>query len=379
MPRTTVNPAIQREEQSVHIQQAQRGQATASEHDAGPDDGANVSPSGSQQRLIAASLQLLAQEMSEMADQASSLLRTPSEPGGASGVFSDIARRSVPRWHFAMLNDTERNDALVTALGKAIPPGASVLDIGSGSGLLAMAAARAGAGRVITCEMNPLLAEVARQVVDAHGLSDVVTVIGKPSTRLEVGQDLEAPVDVLVSEIVDCGLIGEGLLPAVRHAREHLLSPDGIMLPSAARLHGRLVTSDAVLKLNQVTTAGGFDVSLMNALATRGHFPVRLDTWPHRFMSDAACVLEFDLVRDALTPGERVVSLPATADGEAHALAVWFELDMGGGITLCNSPENTSSHWMQGWVPLEKPIPVKAGETVSVRLRWSDFALSASA
>jgi type II protein arginine methyltransferase len=276
-----------------------------------------------------------------------------------------------------MLNDTERNDDLVAALRGSIPAGASVLDIGSGSGLLAMAAAQAGAGKVITCEMNPLLAEVARQVVDAHGLSDTITVIGKPSTALRVGRDLDGRVDVLVSEIVDCGLIGEGLLPSVRHAREHLLAPDGIMLPSAARLYGRLVSSEAVQRLNQVTTAGGFDVSLMNTLATRSHFPVRLSTWPHQLLSEAAQVLEFDLARGDLEPGERVISLPATADGEAQALVVWFELDMGDGITLRNSLEDTRSHWMQGWVPLEKPVPVKAGDAVSLRLRWSDFVLSA--
>ncbi|MEU3874908.1 MULTISPECIES: 50S ribosomal protein L11 methyltransferase [Streptomyces] len=345
---------------------------------AGPGGGgANASPNSPQHRLLVASLQSLAQEMSEIAEQASSLLRAPA--GGLStdsDAFARIARRTVPRWHFPMLNDAERNDALVTALERVIPPGASVLDIGSGSGLLAMAAARAGARKVVTCEMNPLLAEVARQVVDAHDLSETITVIGKPSHELEVGKDLDAPVDVLVSEIVDCGLIGEGLLPSVRHAREHLMAPGAVMLPTSARLIGQLVHSEAAVKLNQVAMADAFDVSLMNALATRGHFPVRLGTWPHRLMSHAGRVLEFDLVRDALEPGERPVSLTATDDGEVHALVVWFELDLDDGITLSNSPRNTTSHWMQGWVPFEKPVPVKAGEQVPFRLRWSDFQLS---
>ncbi|WP_240468244.1 50S ribosomal protein L11 methyltransferase [Streptomyces dangxiongensis] len=360
------------------MQHVQGARDTPAEQEVRPEPGA-VPSSGSSYRLGAALLQSLAQEMNALAEQASALLSTPPESLSLDAdIVAQIARRNVPRWHFAMLNDIERNDGLVAALERGIPAGATVLDIGSGSGLLAMAAARAGASKVITCEMNPLLAEIARNVIDAHGLSDVITVFGKPSTELDAERDLGGRVDVLVSEIVDCGLIGEGLLPSVRHAREHLLAPDGIMLPSAARLRGRLVSSEAVLKLNQVTTAGGFDVSLMNTVATRGHFPVRLDTWPHRFLSEAAPVLEFDLARDALEPGERTLTLPATADGEAQALVVWFELDMGNGVVLSNPPDNPGSHWMQGWVPLEKPVPTKAGETVSLRLRWSDFTLRLS-
>ncbi|MGW2521942.1 50S ribosomal protein L11 methyltransferase [Streptomyces sp. NPDC001617] len=346
---------------------------------AGPEASRNPAtlPAGhAPYRLGAAMLESLAQEMSVLAEQASTLLRMPPESLSLDAdIFARIARRNVPRWHFAMLNDAERNDALVTALERGIPAGATVLDIGSGSGLLAMAAARAGAGRVFTCEMNPLLAEVARNVVDAHGLSDVITVIGRPSTELDPVRDLGGPVDVLVSEIVDCGLIGEGLLPSVRHAREHLLARDGVMMPSAARLYGRLVSSEAATRLNQVTTAGGFDVSLMNTLATRSHFPMRLDTWPHRYLSEEVPLLEFDLARDPLEPGERTLVLPTIDDGEAQALVVWFELDMGNGIVLTNSPDNPGSHWMQGWVGLEKPLPTKAGEAVSLRFTWSDFVL----
>lgn len=55
---------------------------------------------------------------------------------------------------------------------EAAVPGKVVLDIGTGSGLLAMMAARAGAARVIACEMNAAVAETARRIIAANGLAD---------------------------------------------------------------------------------------------------------------------------------------------------------------------------------------------------------------
>jgi predicted RNA methylase len=98
--------------------------------------------------------------------------------------------RTVPRWHFAMLNDAERNDAFAVAFERRLWPGCHVLDIGSGSGILAMMAIRAGAGRVTTCEANPVIADLARQIVAAHGMANVIDVLAVHSTNLRVGSEL---------------------------------------------------------------------------------------------------------------------------------------------------------------------------------------------
>jgi type II protein arginine methyltransferase len=311
-----------------------------------------------------------------MAQSLSTALAAADGSRNTSHVIGEIANRTIPRWHFAMLNDTERNDALATALERRVRPGSQVLDIGAGTGLLAMMAARAGAARVTTCEANPLLAEIARKVVDAHGLSDVITVIPKRSTDLRVGVELERPADLVVSEIVDCGLIGEGLLPTMRHVREHLLAPGGQLLPRSGRLLGFLIESKVITGLNRVTHAGGFDVRLLNTVATKGHFPVRLRTWPHRVLSDTVELAFFDLANDSLDDGSRRLTLPVTAGGEAHALVAWFEMDLGAGVVIRNSPENLGSHWMQALMSFDRPVPVSAGSHLDVELSWKNESLT---
>ena len=294
-----------------------------------------------------------------------------------AGAVEELARSAVPRWHFAMLNDVERNDALSVALERGIRPGARVLDIGSGTGLLAMMAVRAGAASVTTCEENPLLAEITRQVVAANGLSAQIEVIGKRSTGLRVGRDVAAPFDLIVAEVVDCGLIGEGILPTVAHARRHLLADGGRLIPTSARLMACLLDSEVCARLNRVQAASGFDLRLFNRVATAGHFPLRLGTWPHRLLSAPLELARFDFRVDPLADGVRTVAAPVTGDGTAHGLVAWFEMDLGAGVVLRNSPDNLCTHWMQAYVPYPEPVRVSAGDTALVEVSWMDGRITA--
>jgi type II protein arginine methyltransferase len=331
-------------------------------------------------RLLQATVQTYLNEIDDLARRAKETLDLLARPSAdVADAVGAAARRAIPRWHFEMLNDTQRNDALLKSIAAAVRPGDHVLDIGSGTGLLAMAAAQSGAARVTTCEANPVLAEIARQVIDEHGYSDVITVLPRWSTDLDADRDLGGKVDLVVSEIVDCGLIGEGLLPTVRHARKHLLAPGGRMVPGAAKLLGRLVSSAAAAGLNRVDTVGGFDLTGLNLVSTNGHFPLRTATRRHRLVSPAVELAAFDLFTDPLTDETRRLTLPVTESGLVHGLVAWFELDLGDGAVLDNAPENVTSHWGQAFVAFDRPIAVRTGDVVAVDLTWADGRLFASA
>lgn len=137
----------------------------------------------------------------------------------------------VPSWHVPMMNDTPRNDAFEKAIVAAVAQHgdhARVLEIGTGSGLLAMMAARSGAKRVVTCESVPVIAETAERIVEHNGYGQNVRVVNKPSNELNVGEDLDERADILISEILSCDLLGEKVLDTFEDAHARLLRPNEI-------------------------------------------------------------------------------------------------------------------------------------------------------
>ena len=106
----------------------------------------------------------------------------PDDPE-ISAIAASLLSETVPQWHATIILDRARNEAYDVALQAAVKPGMRVLEVGAGTGLLAMMAARAGAAEVITCEANPLIAERARAIIAANGYADRVRIIGKHSSE----------------------------------------------------------------------------------------------------------------------------------------------------------------------------------------------------
>jgi len=183
--------------------------------------------------------------------------------------------RAVNRWHYRMINDAERNQSYEDALRRAVERRGShatpVLDIGAGTGLLAMYAARCSSNDPVwACEMSEPMVEIAAEVLAANKLSARVSLLAKHSDDLRVAprhsDDLRAAlalggdsmcldektlsvgvlrerVQVIVTETADCGLLGESMMPSLRIAAHNLLATDGQTMPCNAQVHALLVHS----------------------------------------------------------------------------------------------------------------------------------------
>jgi predicted RNA methylase len=272
----------------------------------------------------------------------------------------------IPRWHFEMLNDEQRNAAFERALKNAITSETVVLDIGSGTGLLAMMAARAGAKETITCEMVPQLAELTRDTVAANGLADRVVTLDKKSTALVIGNQMARKANLLVTETVDCGLLAEGIVPSIAHARANLLTEDAQIVPCAATVYAMLVESPRLRNLNCAQTAAGFDVSPANRYATVDYFPVRLAAFEYRPLTEPFEVFRFDFENGTIVPDRKTITVQATSDGAGQCIIFWFNMQLDEENSISNEPGSTT-HWEQALQCLDGEIAVRAGDTVEIK------------
>lgn len=275
----------------------------------------------------------------------------------------------VPFWHIPMMNDAPRNDAFEAAIRAAIAQkgaAARVLDIGAGSGLLSLMAARAGAHGVVACEMEPLIAEMAQQIVAQNGYADRITVHAKPSTELTIGAELDGPADILVSEILSSDLLTEKVLDTFEDAHRRLLARDALVIPNAASAMGCLVASDTLTDYAFVGEVSGFDLSAFAAFAPQ-RLPIHGTMTAWQRLSDDIELVRLDLTRkqhDAALAGMRI---PVTASGRAIGIVQWMHIDLWEGVTFDNHPDGyADGGWLQVLHSFPEPIDVVAGEHLDI-------------
>lgn len=129
------------------------------------------------------------------------------------------------------------------------------IDIGTGTGLLSMMAVRCGADKVTACEAFKPMIDVAKKCLASNGMEKKVQIIEKRSTEIKFGVDMIQKANVLVTEVFDTELIGEGAISTFNHALNNLLEKDCHVIPDHGYMFAQVVDSSICHDLNWLNPA----------------------------------------------------------------------------------------------------------------------------
>ncbi|XP_041505576.1 protein arginine N-methyltransferase 7 [Microtus oregoni] len=299
----------------------------------------------------------------------------------------EIARSS----YADMLHDKDRNikyyQGIRAAVSRVKDRGqkALVLDIGTGTGLLSMMAVTAGADFCYAIEVFKPMADAAVKIVEKNGFSDKIKVINKHSTEVTVGPDGDLPcrANILVTELFDTELIGEGALPSYEHAHRHLVQEHCEAVPHKATVYAQLVESRRMWSWNKL-----FPVRVQTSLGEQVIVPPsELERCPgapsvYDIQLNQVSTADFTVLSDVLPMfsvdfSKQVSSSAAChsrqfvplASGQAQVVLSWWDIEMDpeGKIRCTMAPFWAQTdpqelqwrdHWMQCvyFLPQEEPI-----------------------
>lgn len=269
-----------------------------------------------------------------------------------------------------MITDTVRHRAYVEALRRHVRPDSVVLDIGTGSGVYALIAARMGARRVYAIDPNPCV-QVGRETAARNGLGDRV------DFRCGVSTDITLPerADLIISDL-------RGTLPfhghhfsSVADARRRHLAPGGVMLPTRDTVYAALVEAPSMRDTITAPWDGSeFGLDLTLAIGYEADVPRATSLDSESLLTAPVRFAELDYARSVDLDLEAVdyhldIAIPAERAGTADAIALWFDATVVDDITYTSGPFGPPTVYRTQLLPLRTPIAVVAGDAVHADVR----------
>ncbi len=247
-----------------------------------------------------------------------------------------------------LLLDRERIEIFTKAIEASTGKGDTVADLGCGLGTYAMAAARAGARKVFAVEKGeifPLLERIVRR----NSLSDIVIPV-KESIEKWIPPE---KIDLVIFEDFPKGGICSRTLNIIKMSKEAF--PGARFLPRAISFKAAPVklpsNSGAGEKLKASYLIADFDFTVLVDYLTDNIYSVDLEPDSLRGDPQKMWTFNFDV---PLPSFSSEMSWQMDAGAECDGIVFWFELDLGAGIVLSNSPGTCITVWGQTLCPFSR-------------------------
>ncbi|KAI8089193.1 S-adenosyl-L-methionine-dependent methyltransferase [Halteromyces radiatus] len=269
--------------------------------------------------------------------------------------------------HEEMLKDEVRTISYRESIyrNKHLFEGKIVLDVGCGTGILSMFAAKAGAKHVYGIDMSNIIHQ-AQRIVNDNGFADKITLIQGKMEEVQLSVD---KVDIIISEWMGYFLLYESMLDTVLVARDKYLAEDGMIFPDKATMYIGAIEDGEYKdeKINYWDDVYGFDYSSIKKLAIKEPLVDTVDA--NAVLSDACAFKEIDILtvkKEDLT-FKAPFKITATRDDYVHAFICWFDI----GFTQCHKPIYFSTgphakytHWKQTVFYTPETLTINKGESI---------------
>ncbi|MFH1729383.1 MAG: 50S ribosomal protein L11 methyltransferase [Pseudomonadota bacterium] len=284
--------------------------------------------------------------------------------------FINYASLDQQRW---MVSDKPRTDAFARAIAEVVKPGDFVIDVGAGTGVLSLLAAKAGANRVIGVEQSEI-ANFAKELILHNNFDSKIEIIQSNAFKLQ----LDEPADLIVSEWLGHMAYVENMFRSVIHVRDAWLKPQGTMIPYSVDV--MLAPIDDVEFYNEhgpgyweKSNIYDIDFSCFTQKELQmGHSSKMLI--PDKFLLAKGKSIHHLNCIDAKPNDEWClgsVEYEIERDGMINGFAGWFSSLLSPNVILDTAPNCPRTHWEQTYFPFY-PMEVKAGQIIKLDYRMDE-------
>lgn len=265
-----------------------------------------------------------------------------------------------------LLADRIRNEAYAEAIRRAVQPKRTrVADLGTGTGFLAILCERAGARSVWACDLDAGVMKLARQTAKDNGAGRIRFAHGH-SSQLAPPE----PVDLLVSEVLGHFAGEEHMVESLGDARRWL-APGGRMIPAQVdQVLCPVVSPRVQAGIDVFAGHQGVELGAARRIALSNGYVRTLE--PGDLLDAGRAAQRIDRMRfpgdePSRRAGTAAWTLPAAT---VHGLCLWWDALLWEGVALSTSPLAPPTHWEQIYLPLQEPLPARAGDRLEAELRF---------
>ncbi|CAG2109966.1 unnamed protein product, partial [Medioppia subpectinata] len=253
----------------------------------------------------------------------------------------------------------------------------TVLDIGCGTGILSLFAAKAGARLVVAVDQSEAIYK-AMDIAIENGMNSKIKFIkDKLESVVWESHGLPQKYDIIISEWMGYFLLFEGMLDSVLYARNTCLNDSGALLPNRTSLSIAGI-NDIELQNRYIDFWDNVYDFKMSSMKSEVIKDALIESISSDVIATSVCVVKkFDLMQCLLEETQHFETdfqLVSQSDGNIIAIIGWFDCNfdleaLEHKVILSTSPFSESTHWKQTVFLLKKPIITKIGDKIDGKIK----------